>query len=151
MTFSRRGLLTRRSQPGLRGTYEDPPALLAPYDLIRRSGPDPGTLGTRQLQPAALTPTGAQQRSTDAGRLADLLVQVDQVLGQVGHERGPRGQPPVAVLVEVAQRGIASGLGLGPGLPGGGERRVHARSEERRVGEEGRRREGRRDESVKRE
>src|SRR5258705_3935538 len=89
--------------------------------LVRRGGLDLRALLAGEFQPAPLAPPGPQQGRPDAGRLADLLVEVEQLGRQVGGDLAPAVQPERPILVDLIEHLVAPNLGLGPGLPSGGE------------------------------
>ncbi len=105
------------SQARLRGTDQDPAALLAADHLVGCGGPDRGAFAAGQLQPAAPAAAGAQQRGTDpAGRLPDPVVERDQVGGQVGDQRPATSRAELLVLGDL---GAAPRSGPSPRSPAG--------------------------------
>src|SRR5690348_571546 len=109
-----------RLQPRLGGADQDAAALLAAHDLVRRGGLHAGPVAAGQLEAAALAAAVAQHRRADpAAALADLVVEGDEVGGQVGGERAAAGPAELLVLGDAGEGLVAAALGLGAGGPAG--------------------------------
>jgi len=81
-----------RLQPRLGGAHQDAAALLAAHDLVRRGRLHTRPVAAGQLEAAALAAALPQHRGADpAAALADLVVEPDEVGGQVGGERAAAG------------------------------------------------------------